>query len=187
MEPKYKIPLNLRGSVSPEATLYVEQEDLNAAVATKLEELENRIAVLEGVEIASIETVSVAEETETSTKNVFPISGVQLPLISRPVDPNVSSKYLRSCWGITTDTIKQLSDRGFFSRTGRGHYDRKSIEKWLGGPIVKLAKSAEAARYYGVSIARVNSLAHRGKLKVVDFGLRERSNFRFDLSHEWSK
>ena len=43
MEPKYKIPLNLRGSVSPEATLYVEQEDLNAAVATKLEELENRI------------------------------------------------------------------------------------------------------------------------------------------------
>ena len=185
MEPKYKIPLSLRGSLQPEATLYVEPEDFNAALIAKVESLEKRVAKLEGEEIDSIETVSVVEEeNKRTTQNVIPM---QLPLMNRPVSPILSSRELTSYWDVTADTIKRMADRGDFKRVGRGQYDRKSVEKLLGGPIVQLVRTGDAAKHYGVSTRRAVQLGDRGRLKAIDFGLRERSNYRFDLSHEWSE
>jgi hypothetical protein len=183
MEPKYKIPPSLRGSLQPEATLYVEPEDYNAALAAKIDSLEKRIANLEGEDIDSIETVSVVEESSKGeVQNVIPM---QLPLITRPINPILSSRELSTYWDVTPDTIKRMAERGNFKRVGRGQYDRKSVENFL-GPITRLVRTREAAKYYGISKRRAVHLADRGKLKAIDFGLRERSNYRFDLSHEWS-
>jgi hypothetical protein len=180
---KYKLSPDLIESLPEGAQLYADPEDAFDALVTKVAKLEKEVATLRentSTTIDSIETVSVLEtEVEASTDNVFHLE--------RPVDANVSSKYLRGVWGVTSDTIKQLSGKGCFRRTGRGLYDRRSIEQWLSGPINTLVNSKKAADHYGVAVSTVNSLAHRNKVRAVDFGLRNQSNFRFDLSHEYSK
>ena len=187
---KYKLSHDLIESLPEGAQLYADPEVAFDALVTKVAELEKKVATLEegtGATIESIETVSVLEgEIGTSTDNVVPIGG-QLDLLERPVDPNVSGKHLSNLWDVTPETISKLSARGYFKKVGRGLYDRKSVEQWVGGPLSTLVNSKKAAKHYGVTPSTANLWGHRGRIKAVDFGLSSHTNFRFDLSYKYSE
>jgi len=182
---KYKLTPELIERLPEGTQLYADPEDAFAALAAKVVELAGEVAALrEGANmtIEPIEAVSVLEEEH---ENVIPISGVQsqLPFGSGLADRTVTAATLSSRWCTSSEIINKLSKQGKFEKVSRGNYDIRSVEAWS-GPIVPLSTTKEAAKHYGITPAMAVSWAHRGKLRVINIGLRDQANFRYDLSYD---